>query len=109
MGSALRSNGPDILTFVSQSCFAYRLNALPLPQLVQVRDMRSDRHAGFGEFDIPDAVLFAQLLDDLADRRIVYVRDRREKVVFDLEIQAADQPGDDLIFGGEVGRGLKLM
>src|SRR5687767_13837255 len=57
-------------------------------------------------FDIGNAKLFTGLLDNPADLRIMHMGNFREKVVFDLKIQSANKPADDLIARCEVCRGL---
>jgi hypothetical protein len=64
-----------------------------LPHLPQKSDMRSDRITDPGIFDIDQPIFLAGLPDDLADGRIVNVRYFGEKMMLDLEIQPADQPG----------------
>src|ERR1700712_1726871 len=62
-----------------------------------------------GIFDINQTIFLAGLPDNLADGRIVNVRYFREKMMFDLEIQPAYQPGNNRILRGEIGGGLDLM
>ena len=66
--------------------------------------MRNNSMPHFWILDIGHIVFRAGLLDDLADPGIMNVRNLGEQVVFDLEIQSANQPADELIPGREVGR-----
>ena len=54
-------------------------------------------------FDIGDVRLTACLLHEPADLGIVDMTDAREKMVLDLEVQAAQQPVKDLAARAEVG------
>jgi hypothetical protein len=65
-------------------------------------DMGCQRHPHFGIFYIRDAEILAGLFDDLADSRVVYVGDPREKMVFYLEIQSAHPPGNKPVAGGKL-------
>ena len=62
-----------------------------------------------GELDVNQAIFLAGLPDDLADGRIMNVRYFGEKMMLDLKIKSADQPGDNRIAGGEICRCLDLM
>ena len=75
----------------------------------QVRGMRNDGMAHFSEFNIFYAVFLAGLFNDLADGRVVDMRDFREQVMFYLEIQTANKPADHFIPGGKICRGLYLV
>jgi len=79
------------------------------PHLPQKSNMRSNRIPDPRVLDIHQSILLASLPDDLTDRGIMYVRYLGKKMVFDLEVQAADQPGHDRIAGGEIGRRLDLV
>src|SRR5882757_4949003 len=84
--------------------------ALPgTAKAAEVADVGGD---GFGHgavFEVLDVAFEADLLHDLADLGVVDVRDAREEVVLDLEVEAADQPCDQLAAGGEVGGGGDLV
>ena len=71
--------------------------------------MRGNRHPGLGKLDIADTVFIAQFLNDLAYSGIMDVRDRWEEMVFDLEIQTAEQPGHYPVLSCEICRCLKLV
>src|SRR6218665_1595843 len=77
--------------------------------LTQERYMRRNRIPNAAVFDVLNAIFLASLLDDLADRRIMYVRNFREKMVFNLEVQATNEPADDLVACCKVRRGLQLV
>jgi hypothetical protein len=82
---------------------------LLVTQVFKVMHMRRQGEPHFRVFDIGDAEIFTGFFDDLADCRIVYMRDLGEQVVFNLEIQSAYQPGNYLIVGGKIGRGFQLV
>src|SRR5690606_27264852 len=48
---------------------------------------------------------FAGGLDQFVDCRIMHVADARKQVVLHLEIESAEQPGNRLATGSEIGRG----
>ena len=75
----------------------------------QMRCMRNDGMPHLAVFNIFYAVLFAGLFNDLADGRVVDVRNLREEVMLYLEIQSAYQPGNEFIPGRKVCRGLYLV
>src|SRR4051812_38412048 len=58
---------------------------------------------------IANAKLAAVLLHDLGDRWVVHVRNLREEVVFDLEVEAAEIPRQDSALLREVDRRLDLV
>src|SRR5882757_1873669 len=71
--------------------------------------MRSNGVPHPGILDIDQTILLTGLPDDLTDGRIMYMRYLGENMVFDLEIQSADQPGNDRVIRGEVSGRLDLV
>lgn len=86
-----------------------RMCMLVLPHLAKEGHVRRNSHSYFRILDILDTVFLAGAFDDLADGRIVYMGDLGKQVVFDLEIEAADQPANQLILGSKIGRRLDLV
>src|SRR5882757_194948 len=62
-----------------------------------------------GIFNIDQAVLLAGLPDDLADGRIMNMGYLGEKMMLDLEVQSAYQPGNDRVAGSKISRRLDLV
>jgi len=79
------------------------------PQSMQVPNVCGDGLAHGLVFHVVDVAFEADLADDLADLRVVYVGDFGEEMVLDLKVEAAEEPGDDLAVGGEVGGGVDLV
>ena len=63
-----------------------------LAQLSQPAEVRRDAGEERRVRVVRHAKLTAGLLDDLRDRRVVDVTDAREQVMFDLEVEPAEQP-----------------
>ena len=87
----------------------YTISFLLPSHLPQKGHMRGDGIPYPGIFDIDQAIFLAGLPDDLADRRIMNMRYFGEKMMFDLEIQPPDQPGDHRVTRSEIGRRLDLV
>src|SRR5688572_11975256 len=64
--------------------------------------MRYNSMTHFTELNIFYAIFLAGLFNDLADSRVVDMRDLREQVMFYLEIQSANKPGDQFIPGSKI-------
>src|SRR5450432_63087 len=58
---------------------------------------------------IGQSVFLASLPDDLADGRIMDMGYFGKKMMFDLEIQSSDQPGNDRVVGSKISRGTDLV
>ena len=71
--------------------------------------MRSNRIPHPRVLDIDQPIFLAGLPDDLADRRIMDVRYFWEKMMLDLEIQAAYQPANHGIPGSKIGSRTDLV
>ena len=82
---------------------------LVFAHLAKECNVRSNGITNTAVFNVLNTVFLAGFLDDLADVRIVNVRDLWKQVMLDLEIQSTDEPAHQFIPGSEVGRCLQLV
>ena len=71
--------------------------------------MRCNRQPHPGILNVGNVKLPAGFLDDLTNGRIMHMRYFGKQVVLNLEIESANQCGNELIAGGEIGSGLQLV
>ena len=71
--------------------------------------MRNNCMTHFSVFNIFNTELFAGLFNDFADGRVVHMRDFWKQMMFYLEIQSTNQPGDQFVFCGKICSGLNLV
>ena len=72
---------------------------------LQERKMGSDGISHSFILYVLNSIFLAGFLDDLTDCRVMYMGDLGKKMVFYLEIQAADKPANNFVFCRKVGRG----
>ena len=99
---------PSDHSFVPCSIFLvrYSLGSAHIPEMNR---MRNNSVTHFPELNIFYAIFLACLLDYFADGRVVDMRDLREQVMFDLEVQTTNKPGDQLILSCKICCGLDLV
>src|SRR5579863_10222441 len=85
------------------------MNALFSSHLPEKGDMRSDGITNPRILDVDKPILLAGLPDDLADRRVMDMRDLGEEMVLDLEVQSTYQPGYNAVAGGKIRGGPDLV
>ncbi len=78
-------------------------------EVAELAGMRDQACEEGGVDVVGDVIPFAGAGDELGDFGVVEVRDVGEEVVFGLEVEAAEVPGEDFGFGGEVDGGLHLV
>src|ERR1700737_279340 len=71
--------------------------------------MRSYGLPHCGEFIVSDPKVPAGILYNLTDRRIMHVADTGKQMMFHLEVQSTNIPGNKFITRREIGRGLYLV
>ena len=77
--------------------------------LPQVHGMRNNGMAHPSELCIFYIKIGTGLFDDFADGRVMHMRNFWEKVVLNLKIQSANQPGNQFIFCSKIGGGKHLV
>src|SRR6476646_4995559 len=80
-----------------------------LPHAPQMPEMRANCNRQRSLADISNVVPEAVPLHDACDRWIVGVRNTREKVVLDLKVEPAENPGQDAVAGTEIDGRLHLV
>src|SRR3984885_11713981 len=78
------------------------MNVLFSSHLPEKGDMRSDGITNPRILDVYKPIFLAGLPDDLADRRVMDMRDFGEEMVLDLEVQSPNQPGYNGIACGKI-------